>query len=47
MEWLTLKLLLKGWGFGRRIIVVIDQLYLDNTSEIIVNDGLTVQIFLG
>ena len=47
MEWPTLKLLIKGWGFGRRFIGVIAQLYSDNTSEVIVNDGLTEQIFLG
>ena len=26
VEWPTLKLLIKGWGFGKRFIGVIDQL---------------------
>ena len=47
VEWPTLKLLIKHCGFGRRFIGVIDQLYSDNTSEVMFNDGLTERIFLG
>ena len=43
----NIKAAYKGWGFGRRFIGVIDQLYSDNTSEVIVKDGLTEWIFLG
>ena len=47
VKWPTLKLLIKVWGFGKIFIGVIDQLYSDNTSEVIVNDGLAEWIFLG
>ena len=47
MEWPTLKTLLKGWGFGKKFRGIIDQLYLENTSVVILNDGMMEQIALG
>ena len=47
VEWPTLKIILKGWGFGKKFRGIIDQLYLKNISAVIVNDGMTQQIALG